>query len=155
MTRRPHAQHGFTLVELVIVMLLMALLAGLGASRFASTDVFAAQSVADRLASGLRTAQATAIAQRRDIHVQLVSSPLSMNVCLDAACAQPLTPVGTSDTWLPPGDGLSLDSNASFSFSPGGGTSLSASLDLRVMGGSATTAPTVRIEASSGLVTRP
>lgn len=155
MTRRPHAQHGFTLVELVIVMLLMALLAGLGASRFASTEVFAAQAVADRLASALQTAQATAIAQRRDIHVQLVSSPLSMNVCLDAACTQPLTHVGTSDTWLPAGDGLSLDSNASFSFSPGGGTSLSAPLDVRVTGGSAPTAPTVRIEASSGLVTRP
>ena len=152
---RPSSQRGFTLVELVIVMLLMALLAGLGASRFASTDVFAAQGMADRLAAGLRTAQATALAQRRDIHIQLVSSPLSMSVCLDTACTQPIPPVGTSDTWLPAGDGLSLDSNASFSFSPGGGTSLSAALDLRVLGGSATSAPAVRIEAASGLVTRP
>lgn len=148
-------QRGFTLVELVVVMLLMVLLAGIGASRFASTEGFAAQGIADRLAAGLRTAQATAMAQRLPVHVSLVASPLSMSVCLDAGCTQSLSPAGLQDAWLPAGDGISLDTSLSFRFQPDGSTDLSTSRDLRVLGGTAANAPTVRIEAATGLVSRP
>ena len=68
-------QRGFTLVELVVVMVLMAIITAVGMSRFASREPFAVQAVADQLMSGLRLAQATAIAQRRTIYLQLGATP--------------------------------------------------------------------------------
>ena len=68
----------------------MAVLAGVGMSRFADRDGFAVQGLADQIVSGLRVAQATAQAQRRDVYVSLTASPPALSVCLDVACAQPV-----------------------------------------------------------------
>ncbi|MBL8328670.1 MAG: prepilin-type N-terminal cleavage/methylation domain-containing protein [Rubrivivax sp.] len=154
MTPRRLSQAGFTLVELVIVMLLLAILAGLGATRFASTEAFAAQGLADRLASSLRGAQATAQAQRRTVHVQIGATPPTMQVCLDMACTQSLAAPTPDGLWLPAAPALSLDAGASFSFSPSGATSLGSALQLQVLGGGASSAPTVRVEAATGHVRR-
>jgi prepilin-type N-terminal cleavage/methylation domain-containing protein len=145
---------GFTLVELVVVMLLLTVLVGVGASRFASTDVFVAQQVADRLAGGLRTAQAVAIAQRQVLHVRVTASPPTLEICRDSGCTQAVAPVSADDAWLPSAQGLSLDQGASFRYQPDGSTTLATGLTVRVMGSGASSAPSVRIEPS-GLVVRP
>lgn len=144
---------GFTLVEMVIVMVLMAVLAAMGMSRFADREPFAAQGVADQIISGLRVAQATAMAQRRTVYVGLTTTPLSMTVCLDAACAQPLpTPAGDS-AWLADTSGLALSAAANFNYGPDGVPSLTSRLTLQVQGsGGVTAAQSVVIEPYSGYV---
>jgi prepilin-type N-terminal cleavage/methylation domain-containing protein len=99
---RPHParERGFTLVELMMVMMLIAIVTAMSAARFADREPFAVQGAADQLVSGLRLAQATAVAQRREVHVVLARQPATLKVCLDAACKLPLsTPAGDS-TWL-------------------------------------------------------
>jgi MSHA pilin protein MshC len=147
------AQAGFTLVELVIVMTLLALLTAVGAARFADREPFAVQGMADQLRSGLRMAQASAIAQRRTVHVTLGASPLTMTVCLDAACSQPLPAPGGDGAWLQDAQGLTLSAGTSFSFDGAGTPSLASSLALSVRSADgATVSPPLRIEATTGHV---
>jgi MSHA pilin protein MshC len=146
-------QAGFTLVELVIVMVLMGVLTALGLSRFADREPFAAQAVADQLVSGLRVAQAMAVAQRRSLYVAIASTPPVLALCLDAACTQPLpTPAGDA-LWLSDTSGLHLNAAASFTFGSDGVPSLASSLQLQVLGDSGTaSSPAITVEAGSGYV---
>jgi len=150
------SDRGFTLVELVLVMLLIAVLTAISAGRFADREPFAIQGVADQLVSGLRLAQATAIAQRGTVHVVLGSSPPSLQVCRDAACTQPLpTPAG-DNTWLTDTAELQLSAAASFSFGPDGSPSLATTLQLQVRSSDGSRAsPTLSVEAGSGHVHMP
>jgi MSHA pilin protein MshC len=152
LSSRP-CEAGFTLVELVIVMVLMGVLAALGMSRFADREPFAAQAVGDQLVSGLRVAQAMAVAQRRTVYVALASTPPALSVCLDAACTQPLpTPAGDA-LWLSDAAGLHLNNAASFSYGADGVPSLASSLQLRVLADSGTAStPLITVEAGSGYV---
>lgn len=149
-------QHGFTLVELVLVMLLVTVLGALGAARMADREPFALQGAADQLVSGLRLAQATAISQRRSVHVVLTAAPARLNLCLDAACTQPLaTPAGDSQ-WLADTEGLRLSAAASFSFAPDGSPSLAAPLQLQVRTDDGSrSSPTITVETVSGHVHKP
>jgi MSHA pilin protein MshC len=149
-------QRGFTLVELVLVMLLVAVLGALGASRMADREPFALQGAADQLVSGLRLAQATAISQRRSVYVVLTVQPARLDLCLDAACTQPLATPGGDALWLADTDGLRLSAAASFHFAPDGSPSLAQPLQLQVRtDDGARSSPTITVEAVSGHVHRP
>lgn len=143
---------GFTLVELVIVMTLMAIITAVGMARFADREPFAVQGVADQLTSSLRIAQATAIAQRQTMYVTLTASPAAMSVCRDALCSQPIAAPGDG-AWLLDAQGLTLNSNASFNFDGGGLPSLAATLSLTVRSADGSVvSPAIRIEPVSGHV---
>lgn len=144
---------GFTLVELVVVMLLLAVVTAIGASRFADRQPFAVQSAADQIVSGLRIAQASALAQRRTLHVVLGASPISLAVCLDAACTQPLPPPGGDGSWLQETSGLQLAAGASFSFDAAGAPSIASLLAVQVQSSDGAATPrTVLVEPVSGHV---
>jgi prepilin-type N-terminal cleavage/methylation domain-containing protein len=150
-----HGARGFTLVELVVVMLLMAVLASVGMSRFADREPFAVQGVADQLVSGLRLAQATAIAQRQTIHLVLGASPASLQVCLDSSCSQALDPPG-GGPWLNDADGLQLAPATSFSFGASGAPSLTAALTVQVRNADGSVVSrNVQVEPVSGHVHQP
>jgi MSHA pilin protein MshC len=151
----PH-QAGFTLVELVVVMVLIAVITAVSAARFADREPFAVQGAADQLVSGLRLAQATAIARRAPVFVGLATSPASLTVCLDAGCTQTLpTPAGDA-VWLADATDLRLSTAASFSFSPRGDTSLASTLQLRVLSADGSrSSPLITVEAGSGNVHAP
>lgn len=144
---------GFTLVELVVVMVLLAVVASIGLGRMADREPFAAQALRDQLTSGLRVAQAAAQAQRRTVHVALAANPPVLTVCLDAGCTQPLkTPAGDVQ-WLSETAGLRLSAAASFRYAPDGSTDLGANLVLQVLGETGVATPqTLTVEAGSGYV---
>jgi prepilin-type N-terminal cleavage/methylation domain-containing protein len=148
------AQQGFTLVELVVVMLLVSILATVGASRFADREPFAAQALADQLVSGLRLAQATAMARRAPVYVQLVASPPAMQVCADLACGQALQPPG-GGAWLSDTSGLTLSAGSSFNFNAIGAPSLASALVLQVNGSGGVASKALRVETVSGHVHQP
>ncbi len=62
---RHHDQHGFTLTELVIVMLIAGLLAAIAVPRMTATLNQADNAWRDSVQSGLRFAQKTAVSRRR------------------------------------------------------------------------------------------
>lgn len=149
-------QAGFTLVELVMVMMLIAVITAISAARFADREPFALQGAADQLVSGLRLAQATAVAQRRAVYVTLAAAPATLSVCLDAGCSLPLpTPAGDS-TWLADAADLRLSTAASFSFAADGSPSLAANLALQVQTADGSrSSSTITVEAGSGHVHAP
>ena len=149
------SQRGFTLVELVVVMVLMAVITAVGMSRFASREPFAVQGVADQLSSGIRLAQATAIAQRRTVHLQLGASPATLAVCLDAGCTQPITPPG-GGSWLQETLDVRLAGNLNFSIDAAGAPSFASAQTVQVSASDGSSpAPPIVIETNSGHVHAP
>ena len=146
---------GFTLVELVVVMMLMAVISAVGMSRFASREPFAVQGVADQLVSGLRLAQATAIAQRRTVYLQLGATPATLAVCLDAGCTQPVAAPG-GGSWLQETLDVRLAGSLNFSIDAAGAPSFATAQTVQVSATDGSSpAPPIVIEPNSGHVHSP
>jgi MSHA pilin protein MshC len=80
---------GFTLVELVVVIAVLGIMAAVAAPRFASGDIFETRGDAGLLASTIRYAQKTAIAQRRNVYAIASGSPATkVSLCFDTGCGQ-------------------------------------------------------------------
>jgi prepilin-type N-terminal cleavage/methylation domain-containing protein len=146
---------GFTLVELVVVMVLMSILTAVGMSRFASREPFAVQSAADQLMSGLRLAQNTAVARRATLYVNLQANPAALSVCLDSTCTQALEPPG-GGTWLDTQGDVRLAAALSYSLDGAGVPSFATAQTVQVTSSDgAVQAPAIRIEPVSGHVHAP
>jgi MSHA pilin protein MshC len=74
----PARPGGFTMVELVIVIVLVGVLGAIGAARFFNRTGFDAAAFADRSTGMLRYAQKLAVAQNRNIYVQATSQGLRL-----------------------------------------------------------------------------
>jgi MSHA pilin protein MshC len=73
-------ESGFTIVELVAVIVIMGIITAIAAPRFIGVDAFDARGSHGTLVSALRYAQKTAIAQRRNVFVNL--NTVTRVVCL-------------------------------------------------------------------------
>lgn len=73
---------GFTIVELVVVIALMAIMVAVASPRFANGDIFETRGDAGLLSSTLRYAQKTAIAQRTSVFVITNNVPVPNTVTL-------------------------------------------------------------------------
>jgi len=80
-------QHGFTMVELITVMIIIGILAAAAVPRFFDSNTFSSRGFHDQLISTLRYAQKIAIAQRSTVCV--VDTATEIDV-FAADCATPL-----------------------------------------------------------------
>ncbi len=87
LARRQHLSRGFTMIELVTVIVLVGILAAFAAPRFVQNEVFDARTFTDQNLSMLRYAQKLAIAQNRPVFVLLSASRIAL--CFSAACEAP------------------------------------------------------------------
>ncbi|MDZ7938873.1 MAG: prepilin-type N-terminal cleavage/methylation domain-containing protein [Rhodoferax sp.] len=86
-------QRGFTLIELIMVLVLLGVLAVFAAPRILNRNDFEARGFHDQTLGVLRFAQKTAIAQRRSVCVAFTANTITLTIAnaeAIAACAVPL-----------------------------------------------------------------
>ncbi|MED5596054.1 pilus assembly FimT family protein [Janthinobacterium sp. P210006] len=81
---RRTAARGFTLIELVAVLVLAGLLGTFAVNRFFQRDTFDARSFADQVTNIVRYGQKLAVAQNRAVFVRINNN--SVALCFDAVC---------------------------------------------------------------------
>lgn len=77
---------GFTLIELVLVIIVLSILAAVALAKFTGRSAFDARGYADRVTGIVQFAQKTAIAQRRNVCVNVAGGVVSVQ---KAATANP------------------------------------------------------------------
>lgn len=80
-----HGPAGFTLLELVVTILLVSIVAAVATARFVGTGGFESRGYFDQTLAVLRHAQKTAIAQRRNVIVEISADRVA--ACQVAGCA--------------------------------------------------------------------
>lgn len=106
---------GFTLVELIVVIVIVGIVALIAAPRFFSVGAYDASRFHEAAIAAIRYAQKVAVAQHTDVYV--VSTPTtSVALCYDAGCASPVkSPADSSAFVVTAPAGISI-SGASFNF---------------------------------------
>lgn len=142
---RMAAQSGFTLVELIAVIIVVGILGAIAGGRFLGRSSFDSVAFADQSAALLRYAQKVAIAQNRDVYVRVTGSGIAL--CYEAACGagkRVLAPGGANSasaatrlacndvTWAceAPPQQVTIGPSLSFYFDPLGTPMASASTAL-------------------------
>ena len=130
---RQRCPSGFTMIELITVMLVVGVLAVVVLPRFADRGDFQARGFQDETRALLRYAQKSAIAQRRNVCVALggtgVSLTIDSNTPADGNCDTALAPPSTARG----GSGL-VPSVGSFKFQPLGDTDQAANITATITG---------------------
>lgn len=80
-------QDGFTMVELITVMVLIGVLAAIGIPRLMGENSINAVVFGDQVASALRTAQKSAVAKRRIVCVTTLQRTLQLRISTTAGAA--------------------------------------------------------------------
>ena len=155
---RLSVQAGFTLVELIAVILIGAILSFVAMGKINNLGEVNAQGFADEVASQLRYAQKTAIAQRTIVYVNVAAATEHVYSCFDSA-----TPTCANELVLPTGDKADITGPSSatmtstvtqFSFNGLGTPSTASVVTLAVTATSSGAAFTVTVQPVSGYVQR-
>lgn len=105
---------GFTLVELIVVIVLVGIVALIAAPRFFSQPGFDAARFHDAAISAIRFGQKVAVAQRANVYV--VTTVSSVALCYNTSCAAPvLSPADNAAFVINAPNNITL-AGASFSF---------------------------------------
>jgi MSHA pilin protein MshC len=140
-------QRGFTLIELIMVLVMLGVLAVFAAPRMLNSGDFKARGFHDETLSLLRYAQKTAIAQRRTVCVALKDTGVTLTMDTNASA-----PDGVCDAALVPpnvprgGEGLSWSVPA-FEYRALGDTNQAANIHIAI-----SNAEPITIEAATGYV---
>ncbi len=103
---------GYTIVELITIIVIAGILATFAAPRFFDRNVFDSRGFYDQVIASLRYAQKTAIAQHRFVCVAFAANSVTLTTGATAACGTNLTgPTGQSPYSV-------SSSNASFAATP-------------------------------------
>ena len=155
----PKGEDGFTLIELIVVMMIVGILAVAVLPRFVDNQSFNGRGFSDETLAALRYAQKAAIAQRRNVCVAFTATTVTLtianaagNIAL-APCNTPLaspTGVVTFVVTARPGISFSGTPPANFSFNALGQPSTTATVSMNISDGSTTW--TVTLERETGYV---
>jgi len=123
------------MVELILVIVVAGILAAVAVPRLVGRSSFDTRGFADQLAATVRFAQKLAVAQRRDVFVQLTAG--NATLCYDAACATPAPgPGGEKPYTVSAPNGVAIASPvAVLDFDAGGRpVNIAAQLDIPING---------------------
>ena len=151
-TRR---SRGFTLVELVLVIVMLGIISFVASGRISDRDQVNARGFADQVASTLRFAQKAAIAQRRNVYVNIDTTNRRVRACLDtsSSCATPISSPAGGALDITGATAVTLTSGtAQFYFDALGRPSFSSSVTLTASANGSTF--NVIVETDSGYVRR-
>lgn len=85
-------QRGFTLVELIMVMVIVGILGAVVAPRFFDANVFKSRGFADQVQATLRYAQKEAIAQHRNVCVAVAAGTITLTIANASGASIPCGP---------------------------------------------------------------
>jgi MSHA pilin protein MshC len=141
---------GFTLVELVVVLIVVGILAFTALPRFFDQEDFYARGFYDETLAALRYAQKTAVAQRRPVCVSFGASSVALNIATHfaGACDKDLAgPNGTTPYAVSAKGAVQYSPvPANLSFSPEGAASAAQTIAISGF------ASTIQVEKATGYV---
>ncbi len=119
---KPLPQRGFTLIELIMVIVIVGILAVFVAPRFFDANIFKARGFADEVKATLRYAQKIAVAQHRLVCVAIIaptasSAKLTLTIANSSAanvCALPLSLPASAGNTIQSNDATATPANFSF-----------------------------------------
>ena len=146
MSYNPKQSSGFTLIELVMVIVILSILSIVILPKFGDNSVFQARGFADQVLAALRYAQKSAIAQHQNVCVNLTATSLTLTID-NSACSTNLNlPDRQTNSLIAP-SGISLTTTAtSLTFDALGRANTSASLTVSGV------TPSITVEAETGYV---
>ncbi len=145
---RGGVERGFTLLELILVMVIAGILAAVALPRLVGKNSFDTRGFTDELAATVRFAQKLAIAQNQDVFVQLTAA--NATLCYDAGCAALAPgPGGEIPYTITAPNGVTIAPVVTLGFDAGGRPNIAAPLVIGVNGAGAYS---VRVEQVTGYV---
>ena len=146
------ASRGFTMVELILVMVIAGIIAAVAMPRVVGRNGFDTRGFADELAATLRFAQKLAVAQRRAVFVQITAAGATLCYVATAPCpaaSRAPGPGGEKPYAITAPNGVTIAPAATLRFAPNGSPDITAPLALQVAGAAAYT---TRVEHETGYV---
>lgn len=145
---------GFTMVELILVLVIAGIVAGVAMPRLVGRNGFDTRGFADELAATLRFAQKLAVAQRRAVYVQVTAADASLCYVATTPCpaaSQAPGPGGERPYTITAPDGVTIAPATTLGFAASGrpDPDITAPLDLQVVGAATYR---IRVERETGYV---
>ena len=111
---------GFTMVELVVVMVLIGVVAAIGVPRLMGDNTIAAAAFGDEVVSALRTAQKSAVARRRVVCATVAGTVVTLRLATGTGDIDCTTPLNTESYSTSASDVTATMTPATLFFQPNG-----------------------------------